>query len=175
MILDKNIQIKVSSSYFKKLLDLGYKDIKFGDIITIPILHLSKGSGEIVNVKCDVCGTEKKLKYGTYQKNFSHGNIYCCSMKCVRKNKMDNKKITINSYDDFSYIIGLFQTDGHLSDNERNRGKLQLELNVKDCDIIYKIKNILDSMNVNSSISERDRRTNFGHSKTISLTGSSMF
>jgi hypothetical protein len=64
----------------------------------------------------------------------------------------------IKNYKDFSYMIGLFQTDGHLNDSTRDRGRLSLELSKKDIDIINKISFILP---VNFSIKERERDTNF--------------
>lgn len=68
---------------------------------------------------------------------------------------------------DFSYLIGLFQTDGSLSEDDRNRGKLRLELNIKDEDIIYKITKLIK---YNYKINKRERITNFGKSETIMIT-----
>lgn len=65
-----------------------------------------------------------------------------------------------------SYLIGLFQTDGSLYETTRNRGRFQIELNIRDSDIIYKISNLIK---YNYQISTRDRITNFGESKTIIL------
>jgi len=44
---------------------------------------------------------------------------------------------------DTSYLIGLFQSDGSMSKGAGNKGKAQLEISVKDEDIIYKIKDII--------------------------------
>ena len=66
----------------------------------------------------------------------------------------------------FSYLIGLLQTDGNLYETTRNRGKLQLELNIKDEDIIYKISELIK---YNYKISKRDRVTNFGENSTITI------
>jgi hypothetical protein len=57
-----------------------------------------------------------------------------------------------------SYLIGLLQTDGHFSENTRNRGRISLELSIKDKDIIDKIVGYLP---VNYSIKLRTRNTNF--------------
>ena len=66
-----------------------------------------------------------------------------------------------------SYIYGLLITDGNLSLLERNRGKVSLEVNSKDRDIIEKLFKIIP----NSSISERTRDTNFKENyKTCSFT-----
>jgi len=136
--------------------------------------QLTKGSNKKIDVKCDICGKEKLLGYNVYLKNLSHGNYYACSAKCSRKHIIESKPVIINNYNDFSYLIGLFQTDGSLYDDTRNRGKFRIELSIKDSDIIYKIKNILDSMNVNCSISERIRETNFGISDSITLSASEL-
>ena len=57
-----------------------------------------------------------------------------------------------------SYMLGLFQTDGHHAENSRNRGKFTLELSIKDKDIIYKIAKLIP---YNYSIFDRKRKTNF--------------
>ena len=53
-----------------------------------------------------------------------------------------------------AYIIGLLQADGHFSEYTRNRGRVSLELSIKDKDILEKIDKILTC---NSSIYQRTR------------------
>ncbi len=61
-----------------------------------------------------------------------------------------------------SYIYGLFQTDGHLYEQSRNRGKLTLEINSRDVDILESLDKIIPC---NSYISSRKRVTNFGENR----------
>lgn len=56
-----------------------------------------------------------------------------------------------------SYVYGLLITDGSLSLEERNRGKVRLEVSEKDRDIVEKLYNFIP----NSSIMSRTRDTNF--------------
>lgn len=56
-----------------------------------------------------------------------------------------------------SYIYGLLGTDGNLYLNDRNRGKISLEVSEKDKDIVYKLYNVIPY----SHISVRKRDTNF--------------
>lgn len=56
-----------------------------------------------------------------------------------------------------SYIFGLLGTDGSLYLTTQNRGKVTLEVNIKDKDICEKLFHIIP----NSSLSERTRDTNF--------------
>ena len=56
-----------------------------------------------------------------------------------------------------SYIFGFLIADGSLLLYSRNRGRISIELNKKDSDIIYKIANFLP----NSKIRFRKRNTNF--------------
>lgn len=57
-----------------------------------------------------------------------------------------------------SYIFGLLVTDGSLYLSKKgNKGKVILEVNNKDSDIIYKLYNIIP----NSSVRQRIRNTNF--------------
>lgn len=58
-----------------------------------------------------------------------------------------------------SYLYGLLITDGNLSLSTRNRGKVQLEVSIKDKDIIEKLYNNIP----NSSIIQRERDTNFSN------------
>jgi DNA-binding transcriptional regulator WhiA len=44
---------------------------------------------------------------------------------------------------DTSYLIGLFQSDGHMSKGKGNKGRAQIEISSKDEDIIHKIKEII--------------------------------
>jgi len=44
---------------------------------------------------------------------------------------------------DFSYFIGLAQTDGHLRKHTRNRGRFTIELQYRDRDIIYNIAKLI--------------------------------
>lgn len=100
MILDREITIKVSSSViiFKlKSIDISSK---MNDSVTIPINKLWKSSNIEINVKCDICGSERKLQYNLYNKNIKKYNIYCCSNKCSHvKNKLTN----LERYGDENY------------------------------------------------------------------------
>jgi hypothetical protein len=63
----------------------------------------------------------------------------------------------------FEYFLGLAISDGHMSLNTRNRGKLQIELKDTDCDILEKLQ---DNIKVFTSISSRTRSSNFSKSFT---------
>jgi sporulation protein YlmC with PRC-barrel domain len=64
-----------------------------------------------------------------------------------------------------SYIIGFLHSDGHLYETSRNRGKLSIELNKKDIDILVKLQNL-----IGGTIRERERATNFGYIQSVILT-----
>ena len=57
-----------------------------------------------------------------------------------------------------SYMIGLFQTDGHLTSDSRNRGRLVIELKERDSKVLEKIAELLPC---NYGIYRRERKTNF--------------
>jgi len=79
------------------------------------------------------------------------------------------------SNEERSYLIGLWQGDGSLSEQTRNRGKLAYEISNKDRDIIGKIASLL-SPYVKVNIRERTRDTNFKKNyKSISLVIHDMF
>jgi hypothetical protein len=100
MLLDKEIKLDIKSSrIIYELNKLGISS-KIGDIIYLPMEKLWKNSNYKVNVKCDICGIEKKLIYAIYNENIKKYNIYSCSNKCSHfKNKMTNlKKYGLENY-----------------------------------------------------------------------------
>jgi hypothetical protein len=60
----------------------------------------------------------------------------------------------------YAYLFGLVQTDGHLYQNSRNRGRLSIELGKRDEALLLTLQKLLP---FNSSISERKRKTNFSN------------
>lgn len=75
------------------------------------------------------------------------------------------------SDENLNYIIGFLQGDGHHSESTRNRGKIRLELNHRDLDVLEKIKTII-SPHLNVSITSRIRDTNFknnSHQTTLTI------
>jgi len=75
------------------------------------------------------------------------------------------------SIENLNYIIGFLQTDGSHSEQTRNRGKIQIELNHKDIDILEKIQKILMPY-INCTIKSRVRDTNFkknSHQTTLTI------
>lgn len=59
---------------------------------------------------------------------------------------------------DYAYLFGFIQSDGHLYNTARDRGRLSIEVNKKDEDILWVFKSLIP---FNSSITERVRQTNF--------------
>ncbi|MFB6838210.1 LAGLIDADG family homing endonuclease [Streptomyces sp. NPDC056361] len=70
---------------------------------------------------------------------------------------------------EYAYMLGFLQADGHLSEQTRHRGRLTVEVNVRDVDILREFQRLTP---YNSSITERTRSTNFSkehHSAIWSL------
>lgn len=77
--------------------------------------------------------------------------------KIIATKKMKEEILTLeNPF--YAYLFGLIQTDGHLYQNSRNRGRLSIELGKRDEEILFELQKRLP---FNSSISERTRKTNF--------------
>lgn len=57
-----------------------------------------------------------------------------------------------------AYFYGFAQADGHLSESTRNRGRLSIELNIRDKPLLEQFAKLLP---VGSSLKERVRSTNF--------------
>ncbi|MEU0069790.1 hypothetical protein ABZ027_09665 [Streptomyces sp. NPDC006332] len=59
---------------------------------------------------------------------------------------------------EYAYMFGFLQADGHLSQQSRQRGRLTVEINAKDIDLLREFQRLTP---YNSSITERTRSTNF--------------
>ncbi len=90
MILTKTVKFKLNqfnSHHFKRL---GY-EVEGKDEIDVKIEDVGKGSMIRIDVKCDLCGKEKKIGYRKYFKNFNKYSVYSCSNKCsMFKNERTN-------------------------------------------------------------------------------------
>lgn len=82
MILNEFIEIKINTKNYKRLKELGYFFEKCGEIIYIKTIDLSKGSHQVIDVKCDVCDNERKISYKEYLRSCKIGGYYSCKGKC---------------------------------------------------------------------------------------------
>ena len=90
MLLTKEVEIKINNTSLKHYKSIGY-NIKSGDIIKIPVEHLSNGSHCNVNVQCDLCGNVKTMNYKTFLK-INTFNLHVCN-----KTKCKQEKIKISN------------------------------------------------------------------------------
>ena len=94
MILTDYVQIVISRKnidYFS----LYYKDIKLKDKIKVKPEELQTGSNSFIDVKCDICGLERNIKYQAYYKNINSCEdypIYTCDKCSHLKIKSHNRK-----------------------------------------------------------------------------------
>jgi hypothetical protein len=94
MILSKTIRTTISHLNIDYYKSLGYQDIKCNHKIEIPVNHLPVESNLKINVKCDICGSEKFLAYQKYNKNIKRYNIYTCNSSCAQfKKKLTLKEV----------------------------------------------------------------------------------
>jgi len=99
MILTKTILVRPNSktlSFYKKL---GYECTMYTKI-DIPVEHLTKGSHQILDVKCDICGKERKLDYNTYWRNTKGlTDDYACCEKCGmnKRDKTNEEKYGVKN------------------------------------------------------------------------------
>jgi very-short-patch-repair endonuclease len=100
MLLTNEVNIKVSRRYIKYYESLGFKNIKQGDLITIPINLLSKGSSLLVDVECDCCKIIKKVSYINYNKR-KRPEYLCKKCSIINNNMMLVNKNTIHTICDY--------------------------------------------------------------------------
>jgi hypothetical protein len=94
MILNKYIEIKITKKNLNHFISF-YKDIKLGDNIKVDPNNLQSGSNVFVDVKCDICGNKRNIKYQAYFKNINSCKeypIYTCDKCSHIKIKEFNRK-----------------------------------------------------------------------------------
>ncbi len=64
---------------------------------------------------------------------------------------------------EYAYMFGFLQADGHLSQQSRHRGRLTVELNARDVNLLHRFQKLTP---YNSSITKRTRSTNFAEVHT---------
>lgn len=82
MILDDKVKMTWNSNNKSYYESKGYEYTKMYEEFDILIEDLLSTSPKKVNVKCDVCGKIKPLKYREYNNSLSNGGYYSCSQKC---------------------------------------------------------------------------------------------
>jgi hypothetical protein len=119
MILDEYIDVYITNrniSYYK---EIGY-DVSSGKYSTIKINDVNKNSSINVNVRCDICYTEKKLSVQKYYKSLLNSGYYSCK-KCSH-NKINYSKHgeSIKFYKKIKYdnITNKIENDGVLTCNK---------------------------------------------------------
>jgi len=92
MIKNNKIKVKVSNNtlkHYKKNYKCNVKDI-----IEIDVNDLPKQSTQLIDVVCDVCGSEKQIQYRKYVNNNSNKGFYTCSLSCsqekIKLTKIEN-------------------------------------------------------------------------------------
>lgn len=89
MIITEKTTIRVNINNIRHLELKGFKNLKINEFIEIDVNDLSKNSAHLINVKCDICGKEKLLKYRRYLKSYNNGGYYSCSNSCnINKRKI---------------------------------------------------------------------------------------
>lgn len=79
MLLTKEVEVKITSNTFKYYKELGYKFEHTGDIITVKIEDLPKGSHSMVDVLCDYCNKNIcHTPYKNYNKSIKINGKYSC-------------------------------------------------------------------------------------------------
>jgi hypothetical protein len=88
MIISEEIEITVNKHNINRLKRIGYNPI-IEEKILISVNKLSKSSSLMIDVKCDYCGSVKKLSFKNYNKSIKMGNKYACSQKCSYDKKSE--------------------------------------------------------------------------------------
>jgi len=103
MILTKEVTVTIINHNFYHYKSLGY-DVKCRDTIIVPIEHLSKGSHEKIEYKCDICGKDFFVKFLDYNNKKHKEKDYCkyCSKEMTSKTIME--KYGVNNASKLQFV-----------------------------------------------------------------------
>lgn len=91
LIQNQHFDVKIWNRNMKYYLNLGYKNIHKGDIINVPLNHLTDGSQIKILVKCDYCGKIFKKNYSHYKKSHKYNDKDACNNpECKRKKGVES-------------------------------------------------------------------------------------
>jgi len=180
MILTKELKIKVNNKNKKHFTDLGYDTSK--KEILIKTEDLMKGSYYKIDVKCDICGEERRIPYAKYLKNYNNYNIYTC-LKCSRnykntktnfkKNGIEGYKMKKDNLEKYQKIIEKRKKliSEHTDKLEKDGGKICKKCHTfKSINSFSKRKNSLDGRNnICKNCINKKRRDNYEEKKDILL------
>lgn len=171
MLLTEKIEIKIVYKNIEYFKNLGF-EVKNGETININIKNLSSNSHLKVNVKCDICGEEKEIKYREYINQNNIHNFDTCKKCSQIKNKITNKeKYGVEFITQSKDIINKIKTTkikkyGNLNNIEKikktNFEKYGVEHfgNRKQCKTTIKEKYGVENVSQNNEIRNQIETTN---------------
>lgn len=90
MILDEYIEVNITSNTVKRYQSLGY-NVKCRDKnVPIKVSDLSPSSTQSIRVRCDYCGSERKIRYADYTKQTNNGETKYACKNCQGKKFKDS-------------------------------------------------------------------------------------
>jgi hypothetical protein len=165
MIIDNEIEIKISSSNFSHFKKMGY-DFKKNDIIKVKVKDLNKGSKYKVKCKCYYCEEIKESIYKNYIEQTKNLNKYACS-KCSHIKRVETVREVYGV--DYTFQVERFKKDRELTNIEKWGNKYPILTNT----VKEKIKKTnLEKWGVENpfqsqEIKDRIRKTNIDNNNWI--------
>lgn len=79
MLVDEEVEVKLSRYNRKRYVNLGYQDAETADSLMVKMKDLPQSYRNKVRVKCDYCGEIKEVGYSAYLRSIAIGNHkYAC-------------------------------------------------------------------------------------------------
>lgn len=94
MIMTEEVEVRPRGVMIQYYRDKGY-DVNYNQPILIKVNDLSKSSHIYIDVKCDICGEIRNVRYKDYNKIIENGNYYCCP-HCSRIKTIETNRIKYN-------------------------------------------------------------------------------
>lgn len=107
MILDKTVLIKWNTNNKKYYENLGYNYTRIGEFFEVKVEELMHSCTIEINVGCDYCGKEYKMKYNKYYQRVLHNINGVNKCACKKCGNLKTKESTLKIYGVENY----FQTE----------------------------------------------------------------
>jgi len=157
MLKNKTVPIIICRRNKKRYDDLGYK-CNISDTINVQILHLSKGCKIDIDVICDKCNKEEKIKFNSLFKNNYLENYIC--VICKREENLIKKYGVKNVFqldsvkEKSKETIKKIYNVEHITQNNDIKTKIK-NTNKKNCGDEYFLSNKSVRQQINNTVEKK--------------------
>ena len=96
MLISKTVTMTITNANKRYYENIGYQNIKNGDIIEVNVGDLSKGSHSVIECSCDYCGKNITMEYKSYNKKMNQTIKKIACRECVGEKVRESNMLNYN-------------------------------------------------------------------------------